>query len=79
MVDDSDDHYMRADDSHKPQQESNTAKCMAWVRKFFLALIALGLVAMLVFQIILMGSTADVVAVPPLPADFSDIDLGTVI
>ena len=50
---------------------------MAWVRKFFLALIALGLVALLVFQIILMGSTADVVAIPPLSADL--IDLGDVI
>ena len=47
---------------------------MAWVRKFFLALIALGLAALLVFQIILMGSTADVVAVPPIPAELTNLD-----
>ena len=74
MVDDSDDYYQRADDDDKPQHESRTARCMAWVRKFFLALIALGLVALLVFQIILMGSTADVVAIPPLSADSIDLD-----
>ena len=52
---------------------------MAWVRKFFLALIALGLVALLVFQIILMGSTVDAVAIAPLSVDLSDINLDTVI
>ena len=42
---------------------------MNFIRKFFLALVALGLVALLVFQIILMGSAIDAVAVAPLESD----------
>ena len=72
-MDDSDDHYKRAEEEDRPVKESRTTRCMAWVRKFFLALIALGLVALLVFQIILMGSTADIIAVPPISADLTDI------
>ena len=45
---------------------------MNFIRKFFLALVALGLVALLVFQIILMGSAIDTVAVPPLSSVVAD-------
>ena len=48
-MDDTDDHYQRAEEDDKPYVESRGARCMAWVRKFFLALIALGLIALLVF------------------------------
>ena len=46
---------------------------MNFIRKFFLALVALGLVALLVFQIILMGSTADNVAIDPQSGDAASL------
>ena len=72
-MDDTDDHYQRAEEDDKPHVESRGAKCLTWIRKFFLALIALGLIALLVLQIIIMGSSAEVVAVPPLNAVLADI------
>ncbi len=57
----SDDNYYM-DTEMEQKQNSVQSKACVCLKKFFLAIIACGLVALLVFQIILLSATADVQA-----------------
>ena len=67
-----DDEYILGEES-TDLKSSATGSVMRCFRKFFYAIIAIGLVALLVFQIILISSAVDVVAVKSLDTDSAEL------
>lgn len=57
----SDDNYYM-DTEQEQKQNSVQSKACVCLKKFFLAIIAAGLIALLVFQIILMSATTEIKA-----------------
>ena len=61
----SDDEFMPMDTEHMEKKSSWGHKLWVCFKKFLLAIIAAGLVALLVFQIILMSAGTDIEALSP--------------